>query len=916
MFNKNKCAQYTYQHRRDKGQGLTEYALILSLVAVAVILIVNVMEPVIANVFSNLANDAPVAPPALLAFTPPPTGEPVTLTVNIDPAGGGSVVADPDKTEYGPGETVALEAVPTNSNWVFIGWEGDLIGTNNPASLTMNGDRTVTAKFAELIHTLTLNESGSGTASSTPPETDLFGVGQEVEIEAAPGAGWIFDRWQGDYTGTDNPATITITGDMVITAVFADTARTLTTNIISDPDTGTGGTIQANPPNTGPYPDGTEITLTAVANPGWYFAGWSGNLSGDGNPKIFAINSDMNVTAVFIEAPATEYTLTALPSGSGAVTKDPDQTSYTAGANVTLTATADPGHAFTGWSGDLAGSQNPVTITMDSNKSITANFEAEAYTLTITEVGNGTTGKNPDQPTYSYNDIVNLTAVADPGWTFDGWSGDLTSTATSIPITMDASKTITATFTEVPCSLNSPWQSTDIGSVPAAGKACENAGTFTVYGSGADIFGTSDEFHFMYQTLDSDGEIVARITSQTDTDAWAKAGVMIRESLGANASYAFAALTPSNGVNFQARSATGANATGISSIGNTAPTWIKVARVGDTFTASYSSDGVAWAQFGTTTVSMGATAYFGLGVTSHAAGLSTAVFTDVAINSLVTPFQMETVVRNDVSSANWAAVSLTNTYIDPIVVCSLNYRNNTVPEVVRMRNVTATGFQIQLQNPNGNALIAEPVHCLVVEAGAWDLPDGTKIEAQRYNSTVTSENNNWVGETRSYLQGYSNPVVLGQVMTTNDADWSVFWNRGSTRRTPPDNANLQMGKHVGQDGDTTRANETIGFIVIESGNGTFNGVSYEADLGADIVKGVTNAPPYNYTFNNAFSAAPQVILVTQAAMDGGDGSWAYFYGAVPATTNSLQLVVDEYSGRSHTTEQIGYLVFSQGFSYP
>ena len=142
------------------------------------------------------------------------------------------------------------------------------------------------------------------------------------------------------------------------------------------------------------------------------------------------------------------------------------------------------------------------------------------------------------------------------------------------------------------------------------------------------------------------------------------------------------------------------------------------------------------------------------------------------------------------------------------------------------------------------------VHYVVVEAGEYDEP-GYKMEAVKFTSTRTDENNSWVGESRSYLQSYSNPVVIGQVMTYNDPDWSVFWACGSSRSAPPTGSALKVGKHVGEDSDTTRADETIGYIVIEtstSGTAEIEGLRYVAALGGDSIKGVGDCPAYNYSY--------------------------------------------------------------------
>ena len=84
-------------------------------------------------------------------------------------------------------------------------------------------------------------------------------------------------------------------------------------------------------------------------------------------------------------------------------------------------------------------------------------------------------------------------------------------------------------------------------------------------------------------------------------------------------------------------------------------------------------------------------------------------------------------------------------------------------------------------------------------------------------SRVTDENGSWVGEARGYANAYTNPVVIGQVMTENDPDWSVFWASDGSRNNPPDAGALFVVKNVGEDPDATRANETLGYMVFEAG---------------------------------------------------------------------------------------------------
>jgi len=180
--------------------------------------------------------------------------------------------------------------------------------------------------------------------------------------------------------------------------------------------------------------------------------------------------------------------------------------------------------------------------------------------------------------------------------------------------------------------LPSPWASKDIGSVAATGGVSHVSGTFTVIGSGADIAGTEDEFRFAYQLAGGDCTVVARVASVANTHPSAKAGVMIRESLNVNARHASVFVTPANGAEFSYRLASGNSTAQVASAGPSAPLWLKVTRVGNTFTAHHSADGVTWTALGSQSVTMGAAVYIGLGVTSHNDGvLCPAVFDNVTV---------------------------------------------------------------------------------------------------------------------------------------------------------------------------------------------------------------------------------------------------------------------------------------------
>jgi regulation of enolase protein 1 (concanavalin A-like superfamily) len=160
-----------------------------------------------------------------------------------------------------------------------------------------------------------------------------------------------------------------------------------------------------------------------------------------------------------------------------------------------------------------------------------------------------------------------------------------------------------------------------------------------INGSGADIWGTADGFRYVYQALSGDGTITAKVECMQNTAGWAKAGVMIRESLNANSSHAIAFLSPSNGTALQQRTGTGVSGSGVTNItGLSAPYWLRLKRSGTTFTAYQSADGVTWTTLGTTTISMATNAYAGLAVCSHNDGvICQALFSNVSVKAGTIP---------------------------------------------------------------------------------------------------------------------------------------------------------------------------------------------------------------------------------------------------------------------------------------
>jgi hypothetical protein len=196
--------------------------------------------------------------------------------------------------------------------------------------------------------------------------------------------------------------------------------------------------------------------------------------------------------------------------------------------------------------------------------------------------------------------------------------------------------TVAATQSSAPLPQHLPagLRDGDVGAVGLPGSAAYAGATFSVVASGADIWGTADAFHDVYQSLAGDGTIIARVDSLGDTDPWAKAGVMIRETMDPSSPFVDMLVTPGNGTALQDRAGFGAQCATTAGPVATAPYWVELVRTGSVFTGAVSADGVNWTVVGSVFVGMSTDVYVGLAVTAHnKATLTTATFDQVAITS-------------------------------------------------------------------------------------------------------------------------------------------------------------------------------------------------------------------------------------------------------------------------------------------
>jgi len=228
-----------------------------------------------------------------------------------------------------------------------------------------------------------------------------------------------------------------------------------------------------------------------------------------------------------------------------------------------------------------------------------------------------------------------------------------------------------------PDTLPAPWLDQDVGitrlwtgdagDVGWPGSASYASGTYTVNGSGIDVWNNADSCHFLCRAVSGDTTNIIRVASLANTDSWAKAGLMIRETTAAGAVDAFVCLTAQNGALFSWRSATGGTSASAGLSGYAAPGWLKLVRVGNSFSAYASNNGSTWTQIGSSEVlPLDATVYAGLAVTAHSNTLvNTSTFDSLGFSAELpaAPAFLSATVSGATVQLKWPAVSAASAYV-------------------------------------------------------------------------------------------------------------------------------------------------------------------------------------------------------------------------------------------------------------
>ena len=402
------------------------------------------------NFLVELGADLPPPEPGV-----PP--EPVVYELAIYVEGDGTTVPAAGTHSYEEDTVVTVTATP-EPGWAFVEWTGAVESTEATVDVTMDADKSITAVFEEIppvVYELTIAVEGEGTTEPAPG-THSYVEDSVVTVTAIPEPGWAFLEWTGDVgTVADASATettITMEGDYTITAVFELITYTITATA------GAGGSI--DPDGEVPIFHGSDQTFTITPDQGYVIADVlvdGDSVGAVGGYTFENVTSARTISASFA-AETVNYNLTLTSTAGGSVTVPGEGTfTYAEGTVVNLTAVAEDGYEFVGWTGDVGtvadASAASTTITMEVDYTITAVFgeiPPLEYVLTIEVEGEGSTVPAEGTHSYAENSVVTVTADPTEGWQFVGWTGAVESTEAAVDVTMDTDKSITAVFAEIP----------------------------------------------------------------------------------------------------------------------------------------------------------------------------------------------------------------------------------------------------------------------------------------------------------------------------------------------------------------------------------------------------------------------------------------------------------------------------------
>jgi hypothetical protein len=330
-------------------------------------------------------------------YTAVPVGN-FAVVLSSSPVAGGTTAG---AGSFPTGSVVTVTAAP-NSGYTFVNWTqgGVIVSTSSSYQFVLVANRTLVANFLIIPSSqFALVLSSNPVVGGTTAGSGAYAAGTSVTATATPNANYSFVSWteNGVVVSASAAYTFALNANRTLVANFALNIYTLT--LSANP--AAGGTTTG----TGPYNAGTNAPVTATANAGYNFVNWTegGVIVSTNATDQFLMSGNRTIVANF--TPIT-FTLN-VTAVNGSVVKAPNQATYNSGSTVTLTATPNAGYSFAFWSVDASGSANPLTVTMNANKNITANFTLIPPSILGTAALFGAFGGNAGITNQGINTVIN-----------------------------------------------------------------------------------------------------------------------------------------------------------------------------------------------------------------------------------------------------------------------------------------------------------------------------------------------------------------------------------------------------------------------------------------------------------------------------------------------------------------------------
>jgi RHS repeat-associated protein len=584
---------------------------------------------------------------------------------------------------------------------------------------------------------------------------------------------------------------------------------------------------------------------------------------------------------------------------------------------------------------------NPVGFTVIPTVSITSISPQSGMVGTFVAITGTLFGATQGSSTVA----LNGTTVTVVSWSDTSIVAVVPTGASTGPFSVTVNGQVAVSPSFIVTGLPTGWTDTDVGNVSQVGSASYSNGTFTVTGAGG-IDGTADAMHFVYQTLVGDGSIIAQMTSNPGSTI---GGVMIRETLNPSSTDAFVYYYPNQSI-LEYRPTTAASASfqdGSCNLCNSSY-WLRVVRVGNTFTGYASGDGVNWSQIGaSTTIPMASSVYIGLAVSS-----GTSTFDNVSINSTAAPAPVITglspstvsigsqvaIIGNNFGTTQGGSVVVLNGTAVPATVWSDTAITFTVPGGVTSGSLmVSVAPSMNYSNPVDLEITAQPLPTtwlnedvgLVSQTGSATYSNGTFTVTEVGGGIGgTADGMQFVyqpldGDGSIIAQVTSNPmsvqagVMIRETLNPSAADAFVYYypNQSILEYRPTTAASVAY-----QTGSCTNCNSEYWLQLVRAGN-TFtayasgDGVNW-AQIGASATISMASnvyiglaAAGGTATFDNVSinsTAAPAPVITGLSATTASIGSQVQVmgnnFGAAQSgsllTLSGLPMTIDLWSNTS------------------